>query len=194
MILFVVLIPASKIYAQSEDNQPFDDINIIEVTIPAGTALTVEIENKITSTKTKPGDAVSFKLLANFIKDNQVALYKNTQFFGSIDDISKASLLDDTYNLLVNINKMSIPFKGDYSIKAHPVFDLKKHRKKKGRLFTFGYAHKKNDLLDDIGEDKPSKPKNTEDSTLEIPSGTKLDIILDEDVTLDIKVKKDITF
>ena len=156
------------------------------VTIPADTTLKTKLLNEINSTTSQSGDKVTFQLIANYIIDDQVALPTGSKFSGKIVEIVKTSLLNDTYDLFVEITDLYIPFKGDFSITAHPVFELQQHCKKKGHLVTFNKNKPHSDLVD---ETTRKTAIDSNDRILQIPEGEEIDIIIDEDFIAPLRVR-----
>ncbi|MEW5819382.1 MAG: hypothetical protein AB1782_04265 [Cyanobacteriota bacterium] len=201
LIIILISLICNPVFSEEEFN-PFNDVQIIEITIPKDTVLKTRLVNEINSKINQPGDEIELKLIANFIIDEQIILKQNSTFYGTIVDIVKTSLLSDTYDIIAEINKLSIPFIGDYSISAHPEFMLKKHKKKKGHLFSFNKPNKynspaySNNSELDIEIDNRNKTRNknkndSEEEPLLINAGAEVNVIFDKDFVINIKTHKD---
>lgn len=194
ILLFVIftvcfLFVNTQTPAQTGVTDILDKSTFIEVTIPKDTVFTTNILKKISTATSKPGEEIEFELDANFIANDQVILSKKSIFTGTIIDIAKTSLIGNTYDIKVDITNLTIPFKGDYKIAAHPVFNLKKHKKKKWHIFSIRESDNNNDLLDGMENKKQTdKYKKEEVETpAVIEKMESVDVVLDKPFTIIIK-------
>jgi hypothetical protein len=168
----------------AQEQKPDTNYNPVtqEAVISAGTALDTLLVEEINADKAYPGDTIKFKLLTNLVSGNKVILPQNSTFEGIITEFSRASLLGNTYSISATIDRVTTPFGREYKISAHPEFELKEHKKKKGHLVTFQLINRNNKgILPD--DNKYSGSKKTGESFV-IPEGEPVKVILDKDFSL----------
>lgn len=188
LILSTVLIhPQAQ--AQTGVADILDKSTFLEITIPENTALITKLQNTINTETSKPGEEITFELDSNYIIDDQVILSKKSIFTGTITNINRTSLIDNTYDIIVEINKLNIPFKGDYKISAHPDFKLKKHKKKRGFFFSIRKNKDTESLIDDMENKKvkDSYKKEDKDPPVIIEKDELIDVIFDKPFTIIVK-------
>lgn len=189
LLTFCFLFINNPTPAQTGVTDILDKSSFLEVTLPKDTVFTTNILKEINTKTSKPGETIEFELEANFIADDQVVLSKKSIFKGTIIDITKTSLIGNTYDIKVEINSLTIPFKGDYKIAAHPTFNLKKHKKKKGFFLSIKKTDTNKDLLDNMENRKQTDKykKDDDEDPIVINKMDKIDVVLDKPFTIIIK-------
>lgn len=187
LILILLFTLTSPLMAQTTLDELENINNTVEIEIPKDSEFEVILMNTISSDKSQPGDTIQFSLAKNISSDDMVIIPRNSIFMGTIIDLSKNALLNTSYNLTIEVNRLSIPFKGDFDIIAHPVFNLEKKKVKRSRRFRFGVAKpSNNDLLETYTKEHLDEP---EEQPLLIPKGEMAKIILDKGFQISIKNK-----
>lgn len=187
-ILWVLLILSFVIfqfnlYAQTELVEEECEVSSEkEIVLNKDLAFDTKITSAIDADKTQVGDSVDFKLIANYVIDEEIIFNQNSLFNGTIIEIIKEDLLGDKYKVSIEITSLTTPFGKKYDLKAHPELNLDKRNKNKGRRFKIGVTQTGQDDLADRVLDEEIKPDDPK--TLLIKLGKKIKVVLDEDLTL----------